>query len=85
MSDLSIRPEQAPKPYMTVIPTRSPRQKLHGTIGQAKAAATTPGYIYAPRDCAKKDVAIYEWNSATEQWDLLYELRAGDQLPWRKK
>ena len=83
MTDLSIRPEQNPKPYMTVIPERNPRQKLHGTIGQAKAAATTPGRIYAPRDYAKKDVAIYEWNSETESWDLLYEIRAGEKLPWR--
>lgn len=83
--DLSIRPEVKPKPYMTVIPERWPRQKLHSTIGQAKAAATTPGHRYVGRDQVAKDVAIYEWNSSTEEWDLLYELHTGDFMPWRKK
>lgn len=99
MVDLSIRPEQAPKPYMTVIPARFPRQKLHATLGQAKNAASYFTYHshgrYVDAGNGDKryvydthfgcDVAIYKWNGAIEEWYLLYELHPGDEVPWRQK
>ncbi len=78
--DMSLRPEQKDKPYMTIIPWRSPKQKLHNTIGQVKNALV---YMNNYNDRIGRDAAAYEWNSETQEWDLLWEVHRGDKVPWR--
>jgi hypothetical protein len=64
-------------PYMTDVPGRNIKVKVHKTIGQAKNAILGSH----PRDTA----LIYQWDSVADAWAVLFEVEPGtpkDQMPW---
>ena len=77
------------KIYLSVIPTRNPKEKIHIGLGRAKAAisgrktyrAWSPekGTLYYFRNGGK----IYKLNG--NEWELLYDIKPGanyEDLPW---
>ena len=78
----SLRPEQPGRPYLTVIPDRTPREKVYTRLSHARAAIS--GRYYMPRGAA-----LYEWNEDANDWTLLFEVPPGEriargQFPWQK-
>jgi hypothetical protein len=77
-----LTPDVKSRPYLSIIPTRSPEQKTHTSLGHAKNAVNNKiwsGYSH------RHDMAIYEW--VDNDWKLLYDIPAGtteNNLPWRK-
>lgn len=70
----------APK-YMTVIPSRRPKEKLHKSLGHVKNALNGKFYSYARG--AYEDMQAYEW--IDNAWVLLYDVKEGDaEPPWRE-
>lgn len=63
MSDLSPRIKNKPQTFLTVIPTRTPRDKLHATRGLATSAIKY----------SKREAALYEMRDG--EWVLLCTVR----------
>ncbi len=66
--------------YMTIIPDRWPRRKIHTSIGQAKNAI---GYTLRYNQARGGEL----WEIAEPENILLYSVPPGthaDDLPWRK-
>lgn len=91
MGDLTPTPVKA-TPYLTVIPDRFPRQKVHAKRGHAHAALSQRvssfrmddgnGYTYRLHASA----ALYEFRDG--DWRLLWEGKRGDVIdrgapPWK--
>lgn len=68
-----------PQPYMSVVPSRSPTQKAHMSIGHAKSAV---GAKLSTYHGSYSDMAIYEWKEGG--WELLYDIPKGTKVaPWK--
>jgi len=70
-------------PYLSVIPDRHPRQKVHANLGHAKNAVI---YRDQWRRGIPEDCVIFEWKN--DQWQVLYEIpkgTRGDAMPWQVK
>lgn len=80
--DTPLQPAQA-TPYLTVIPDRLPKQKVHTNLGHAKNAINYRTDAWGqgtPSECL-----LYEWKD--DEWQLLYRVPAGTSkknLPWNK-
>lgn len=75
-------PSPQPKimPYLTIIPSRRPMQKLHTNIGHAKNAIN--GKIGAYRGGAECDMELLEHQDGG--WVVIYEVNKGDRVaPWQ--
>lgn len=59
----SLSPTPRATPYLTIIPDRSPVQKVHTSLGHAKNALT-----YDKR----REGTLWEWNTEQGAWELLY-------------
>lgn len=78
----TLTPDVKIRPYLTILPYRSPEQKIHTTLGSAKSAVS---YNCGDRRGTNQDMAIYEWKN--DEWVLLWEIPEGtmyEDLPWRK-
>lgn len=68
------------KPYMTIVPGRRPKMKMHIGIGQAKNALA----MYGSKFGCVRGGDLYEWRG--DGWVRLYsvpENTPDNQLPWR--
>lgn len=68
--------------WATVIEGRSPREKYHATIGQAKNAV---GYELSR---GARGGQVYRWNATRDSWVLIWDVAPGTKtqdLPWNKK
>lgn len=73
-------PSPQPKvmPYLTIIPSRRPEQKLHANIGHAKNAITGKFWYNG----AESDMQLLEYVDG--EWKVLYEVKQGDRVaPWQ--
>lgn len=77
-------PDLSPKlelpAYLTVLPSRRPRDKAHTNLGHAKNALT----YSASSGIIRVWGAIYEWVDG--EWKLLYEVWPGMKVkdaPWK--
>ena len=74
-------------PYLTDVPLRRPRQKLHENLGHAKnSVAVMYGYDYDTGQRTVRGGQIYEWNPLHSQWELIYDVAyetPSDKLPWK--
>lgn len=78
----TVNPQPKVQPYLTIIPTRRPVQKLHANLGHAKNAINNACYNYSNK--AYDDLELWQW-SAEGGWELLHFIKAGTgrgQLPW---
>lgn len=69
-------------PYLTVIPDRSPRKKVHESLAQARKAIN---YRSNHRMGLPGTCFLYQWVDG-KGWETLHELPAGtrtEDLPWR--
>lgn len=75
-----LRPKFKMPAYLSVMPSRSPRDKAHTNLGHAKNALThnsTSGKI-------RVHGAIYTWEDG--DWQLMYEVWPGmlvSEAPWK--
>ncbi|GAA2230398.1 hypothetical protein N1031_07035 [Herbiconiux moechotypicola] len=77
-----LTPDVRQRPFLTVIPRRSPRQKTHVSLGYAKSAISDKVHYRIGAVC---DMAVYEWRD--EKWSLLWEIPRGTEysaLPWKE-
>jgi hypothetical protein len=77
----TVNPSQA-APYLTYIPDRTPLNKVHESLGQAKKAIT---FRSNRRNGLASNSVIYQWVDG-KGWETLHELPAGtrtEDLPWR--
>lgn len=65
-----------PVPYMTVIPGRTPKQKVHKRISDAKNAFDTTKYNRISYN--RPDNGITEHQEQTHGWGQLYEFKDGE-------
>ena len=73
------------QPFLTVIPGRTPKQKLHANIGHAKLAIRN-AMPYSPTKGCYYDMQMFEWKDGA--WALLHDFPSGTttlELPWVKK
>jgi hypothetical protein len=88
MSISTLTPKTQARPYLTIIPNRSPREKTHVNIGHAKNAVQAKmsyrgAYGYANYQTTVH-IAVYEW--LDNQWSLLWDIPSGtpeSKLPWK--
>lgn len=66
-------------PYLSIIPDRHPKRKLHDNIGLAKKAV-----LYRLRgEELSVPCQVYEWKADT--WKSLWNIEAGtkrEEMPW---
>lgn len=66
-------------PYLSIIPDRHPKRKLHDNLGLAKKAV-----LYRlNRERLSVPVHVYEWKDGT--WKPLWSIEAGtarEDMPW---
>lgn len=77
---------EAPKPfpYMTTILTRTPRQKPHESLGQAKKAVLYR--LDRIDETLTTHCEVYQWTD--KGWETLWKIKAGTKrqdLPWVKE
>jgi hypothetical protein len=80
--DPRLSPARA-TPYLTVIPDRLPKQKVHASLGHAKNAIN---YRDQWRTGIPSDCVIFEWKD--DAWQVLYEIPKGTHggdMPWNKE
>lgn len=68
-------------PYLTLVPDRTPRQKAHTSLGQAKKAVL---FRLDINDKLKYPCRIYKWSGLG--WELLWDIPADTtrlDMPWR--
>lgn len=75
-------PMEAPavEPYLTVIPDRTPRQKAHTSLGQARKAVL---FRLDINDKLSLPCRIYKWSGLG--WELLWDIPADTErkaMPW---
>lgn len=84
MSATDLKPKTpAAPPFLTIIPSREPREKVHLNIGHAKNAVSQK--VHYTRG-AWTDMAIFRQNDG--EWQLLYAIDEGTQyegVPWVKE
>ena len=71
----------APHPYLTVIPDRSPRQKVHTDVQQARKAILYR--VGGNADTLKVGCKVYKWTA--QGWETLWDIPAGTDrkaMPW---
>lgn len=68
-------------PYLTWVPHRTPRNKAHEDLGQAKKAI-----LFRLQDGELvTDCKVYKW--ANNQWELLWDIKQGTRrwdMPWHQ-
>lgn len=76
------------QPYLTIIPSRRPKQKLHSTRGHAKLAIVNAvqcnGY-WGQVKRSPSDIEAFEWKDG--EWAPLWSLPQGefDVYPWEQE
>jgi hypothetical protein len=82
VSASALKPSTATRPYLTIIPIRTPREKTHTTLAHAKNAVSAKVHWSYGLSC---DIAVYEWRDG--DWSLLWDLPRGtlaSALPWNQ-
>lgn len=68
-------------PFLTVIPGRYPKHKVHTGIGQAKNALRYNAW----GDRIGRTGQLYEWDASEKGWVLMYDVQCGDVPPWKEQ